>query len=152
MVQELVLDWDSGSDSSAASAGVGTIGDTIGATTAEEYVTTTTPTFRIAELSSTAGIFGRVEGTSTTASIDLVVAALAGNRTSIRLLRRTHRRECIPEPSAGSIMVGLREATHPEDKPALGASTVAEAAASAAAEVEALTAVEAGIDSSYEVT
>jgi hypothetical protein len=41
---------------------------------------------------------------------------------------RMRRKERIPAPSAGSTTEGLREATHPEDSPALAASTAAEAA------------------------
>ena len=69
---------------------------------------------------------------------------------------RMRRKERIPAPSAGSTTEGLREATHPEDSRALGAST--EVVEASTPEVEgAFTAevAEAGtegaaIDSSYE--
>src|SRR6266849_4782408 len=145
MVLGSVLDWDSGSDSLAALAGVGTIGDTIGTTT-EGYVITTTRIFRIAGPSSIATLFGRIEGTSTVALI--AAAAPAGDGSPMHPPSRTPRPECIPVPSAGSTTAGLRNPTLPEDNPALAASM--EAGGRAAEEAAAFTA-EAVIDSSYEV-
>ena len=135
MVRALDLDLALGLDSLAASAGVGTIGDTIGTTTAEECVTTTTPTFRTAGPSSIVVTFVRIGRTSIMPSIDLAAAA--------------QRLERIPEPSAGSITAELREATRSADSPALEAST-AEAFTAVAAEAFTAAAV-AAIDSSYEV-
>jgi len=60
---------------------------------------------------------------------------------------RTQRQERTPAPSVGLAMEGPREATHPEDSPALAASTAAEADSMVA---EAAT-VAGAIDSSHEV-
>ena len=64
---------------------------------------------------------------------------------------RTHRQERTPARSVDSTMAVLREATHPEDSPALAGSTAGAASTGAAAstEVEAMEA--AAEDSSHEV-
>src|SRR5580704_9108007 len=111
-VQELRSDWASGLGYLPASAGVGTAGDTIG-TMAGESNTTTTPTFHIAGPSSIAIVSIRREGASTIPPIP-VAAALAGAPPTL---------ECIPAPSAGSIMAGSPDPIPSEDSPVLGAST-----------------------------
>src|ERR1700724_2184702 len=80
-VQDSLLGWASESDYLPASAGVGTVGDTIG-TTAGESNTTTTRTFRIAGPSSIATVSIRHERTSTMPRI-LMAEALVGMRGSI---------------------------------------------------------------------
>src|SRR5206468_7338665 len=60
MARESASGWDSEPACLAASAGVGPIGDTIGAV-AEESSTTTTPTFPTAERLSTAMLFAEVD-------------------------------------------------------------------------------------------
>src|SRR5713101_4057774 len=140
--QESLLDWASGWDCLAASAGVGTTGDTIG-TTMGGSSTTTTRTSRIAGRSSIAIAFVRVELTSIMAPIH-ATEVLAGIRRFTGATR-TQRQERTPAPSVGLAMEGPREATHPEDSPALAASTAAEADSMVA---EAAT-VAGAIDSSH---
>src|SRR5882672_4078366 len=103
-----LLDWASGSDYLAASAGVGTTGDTIGTTTGESS-TTTTPTSRTAGRSSIATVFVRAERTSIMAPT--LRAEVGQDRDFTGLTPRTHRQAHIPEPSAGSAMEGVREPT-----------------------------------------
>ena len=134
----------------AASAGVGTIGDTIGTTTGE-WSTTTTRTFRIAERSSIAVISIRIERTS------IAVPILAAEvLTAIRAFMGATREPQIPAPSVGSITAGLQEATLSADSRALAVSmeeaaeASTEEAAEASTEEAAAMAAEA-IDSSHEV-
>src|ERR1700674_4890804 len=122
--QESLLDWASRLDYLADSAGVGTIGGTIGTTTGESSTTTTT-TSRIATLSSIETIFIRREGTSITPPIHMA-AVLAG----------TPRPEVsISPPSPGAIMEALPDPIPSGDKSVLAASTggVAEASVEEAA-------------------
>ena len=135
--QESLLGWASRLDYLADSAGVGTIGGTIGTTTGESSTTTTT-TSRIATLSSIETIFIRREGTSITPPIHMA-AVLAGTPRPV---------VSISGPSAGSIMEALQEPTHPKDDPVLVAFM--EGAVEASMVVEAGTAAEA-TDSSREV-
>ena len=81
----------------------------------------------------------------------IAAVALEAGITFMPPRSRAQHPECTPELSAGSTMAGLRDPTHPGDKPVLAASTAAEVAAFTAV-AEAATAVAAGIDSSYEVT
>jgi hypothetical protein len=129
-VQESLLDWVSGLGCLPASAGVGTVGDSIGMAGGESS-TTATRSSRIAGLSSTAIVFIRVERTSIMRRTFTAVASLV-------------MRERIPAPSVGSTMAGSLEPTPSEDSRALVAPT--EAASALAASME-----EAG-DSSQEVT
>jgi hypothetical protein len=137
-VQESVLDWALGSDCLPASAGVGTIGDTIGITT-EESSTTTTHTFRIAGPSSIVIVLIRVERSSIMARI-FMAEVLAGVRAFTAPTRPTFREKYIPAPSAGSIMAEMRELTPSEDSPALAAFTAAQAFTEAVSAVEVSTA------------
>src|ERR1700675_829139 len=86
-VQESVLDWASESDYLPASAGVGTVGDTIG-TTVGESNTTTTRTFRIAGPSLIAIVSTRHERTSTMRRIQMA-EMWVGSRGSIGPTTRT---------------------------------------------------------------
>src|SRR5258708_3248466 len=122
MVRESDLAWDSALDFTAASDGVGTVGDSIGPTTVESS-TTTTPISRTAGRSSIAMVFVRTAGASI-AELTLTPAALAG---------MTHASEHIPAHSAGSIMAELRDPTLSAGDPALAAASTEEAASMAAA-------------------
>src|ERR1700693_4492831 len=131
MAQESLLDWASVLDYLPASAGVGTVGDTIG-TMAGESNTTTTRTFRIAGPSLIAIVSTRHEGTLIMPPIPMA-EVLAGEAPAL---------ECVPAPSAGSIMAGLRDPIPSEDSLVLGASTagaveVSTAGAAAASTAEA---------------
>src|SRR5258708_6929473 len=116
----------------AASAGAGTIGDSIGTTAGGQSITTTR-TSPAAGQSSTAMA-------STTAVF--TAAALGGMRASATPTQRPAR---IPAPSAGSIMEALQEPTHSKDDPVLAVSMeqAAEASTQAGAEVSAEVAAEA---------
>src|SRR6202049_3445441 len=140
--QESVLDWASGWDYLVGSAGVGTIGDTIGTTTGESN-STTTRTFRITGRSSIAMIFVRAERTSTMQPTS-IAGVLPGMRAFTAATHRTCREKCIPAPSAGSIMEVLRELIPPEDSPASAASTAAASAAEVSTEGAAASTEEAG--------
>jgi hypothetical protein len=132
---ESLLGWVLGLDFLAASAGVGTTGDTIG-TTAVELTTTTTVTSRTAGPSLTGIASIRREETSTVRPI-FTAAALAGMRVLVAPTR-TQGVACVPARLAGSAMAGLREAIPSEGNPVLeaftvGASEVAEASTVAGA-------------------
>src|SRR5947209_17806601 len=102
-VQEWLLDWVSGLGYLPASAGAGTVGDSIG-TAVGESSTTTTRSSRIAGRSSIAIAFVRVKritiGPRTFTPVALLVM-----------------RECIPAPSVDSTMAGLLERTPSEGRP-----------------------------------
>jgi hypothetical protein len=86
------------------------------------------------------------EGTSITASIPgriLIAGALAGMTAFTAAIRHTFREECIPGPSADSIMAVMRELTPSEDSPALVAFTGEAAEVFMAEVVEASTVVAA---------
>ncbi len=85
--------WVLALDCLPASAGVGTIGDTIG-TVAAGSCTTTTRTSRIAESIVNRNSFRSAR----TSAIRPIFAAADSARVA-----------CVPAPSAGSIMAGLRE-------------------------------------------
>jgi hypothetical protein len=98
-------------------AGVGTVGDSIGATAAESSITTT-PIFPTAGPSSTAMAFSPVE-TMSTAGKDVV---MAGVKLLVDLPVRMQGQVCIPAPSAALTMGVSREATHRAGRVVLAAS------------------------------
>ena len=100
-VQEWLSDSASGLDYLADSAGAGTTGDTTG-TTAGEWNSTTTRTFRIAEPSLIGIVSMQHEGALIMSPIP--EAEVSG---AMKDLPHTHRQECIPALSAGSIMAGM---------------------------------------------
>src|SRR2546427_9173340 len=122
-VQESLLDWDSESDSSAASAGVFNIGDSIGITAGEPF-STTTRTSLIAGPSSTTIVFIRIVPTSIMPPV-LMAETWGGMRHFIGPPPRTHRQERTPARSVDSTMAELREATHPQDSPSFAGFTEA---------------------------
>src|SRR5882724_4123447 len=112
MARESVLDWASESAFLEATVGAGTTGDTIG-TTMGGWSTTTIRTFRVAGQSSIAMVLVRIE-TSIMVAI-LMAGVLTGIKDFVGPTPRTRRQPATREPSVGSRMAELREATLCED-------------------------------------
>ena len=148
MVLGSVLDWDSGSDSLAALAGVGTIGDTIGITAGEWY-TTTTRISRTARLSSIGTVLTAVGQASITTPVS--TAEPWGTQDFMGEPIPIQRAERDPAPSVDSIMGAFRDPFPPGEGPVLAAFTAAGVSMVVVAfmAVEALMAVEA-VDSANE--
>ena len=114
------MDWDLGSGHFPVSAGVGAIGDSIGAA-GEGSSSTATHTSRIVRPSSTGIISVRID--SIFVAQIRTAEVLPAIRRSIRLRHHIFQKEHILGPSADLGMADLRGVIAREDSRALAAST-----------------------------